>query len=543
MIGRTGVEGRGAVVRQALGNPDLRRVLAAYLLFNVAEWATWIGLLVWGYGVGGVRGSSEIALAQLIPGALLAAPTAALLGRLPRGRGLFLGYAAQTFGYLAVGIALVTAAPVAVVGVTAALSAVTVTMTRPVHNALLPEISHTTADLTAGNAASGSLEALATFLGPLASGLLLAAWGAGGVLLAMSVCSAVGAALTARLATAAPRRVAVRRAGEGRAEGSLRTVLRNPAARLMSLLIAAEYALLGMMDILLVVLALDVLGMSEAGPGVLNSAIGVGGIAGAALSFTLIGRPRLAGPLVLGAVCAGLAFALAGQAGTPVVALVLVAISGAGKHFYDVASRTFVQRLLPDHLLTAMFGLQESFAMIGIALGTLAAPALVGLLGAQGAFLAAGCFLPLAALASYAVLRRLDAGAAVPVDVLELLMKVPTLAVLAPRIVERMARDAVATQVPAGQSVVRQDDAGTRFYVIASGRVAVDIDGTEIRRLGPGGWFGEVALLRDVPRTASVTALTDVSVWGVDRESFLASVTPVSRSVELADTHIRDKYV
>ena len=542
MSGRVGVEGRGAVVRQALGNPALRRVLAAYLLFNVAEWATWIGLLVWGYGVGGVRGSSEIALAQLIPGALLAAPTAALLGRLPRGRGLFLGYAGQTLGFLAVGVALVTDAPVAVVGVAAALSAVTVSMTRPVHNALLPEISRTTADLTAGNAASGSLEALATFLGPLASGLLLAVWGAGGVLLAMSVCSAIGAALTARLATAAPRR-AVRRVGTDRAEGSLRTVLKNPAARLMSFLIAAEYALVGMMDILLVVLALDVLGMSDAGPGVLNSAIGVGGIAGAALTFTLIGRPRLAGALVLGALCAGLAFALAGQAGTPVVALVLVAVSGAGKLFYDVASRTFVQRLLPDHLLTAMFGLQESFTMTGIALGTLAAPVLVGLLGPQGAFLAAGCFLPLAALASYAVLRRLDAGAAVPVDVLELLMQVPTLSVLAPRIVERMARDAVAVQVPTGKSVVRQGDVGTRFFVIATGRVSVDIDGSEIRELGPGGWFGEIALLRDVPRTASVTALTDVSLWGVDRESFLASVTAVSRSVELADTHIRDKYV
>ena len=543
MGGRVGVEGRGAVVRQALGNPELRRVLAAYLLFNVAEWATWIGLLVWGYGVGGVRGSSEIALAQLIPGALLAAPTAALLGRLPRGRGLFLGYAAQTLGFCAVGVALVTDAPVAVVGLAAALSAVTVSMTRPVHNALLPEISRTTADLTAGNAASGSLEALATFLGPLASGLLLAVWGAGGVLLAMSACSAVGATLTARLVTAAPRRAAVRRAAAGRAEGSLRTVLRNPAARLMSLLIAAEYALVGMMDILLVVLALDVLGMSDAGPGVLNSAIGVGGIAGAALTFTLIGRPRLAGPLVLGALCAGLAFALAGQAGTPVVALVLVAVSGAGKLFYDVASRTFVQRLLPDHLLTAMFGLQESFMMTGIALGTLAAPALVGLVGAQGAFLAAGCFLPLTALASYPVLRRLDAGAAVPVDVLELLMKVPTLAVLAPRIVERMARDAVAVHVPTGKSVVGQGDVGTRFYVIAAGRVSVDIDGSEIRQLGPGGWFGEIALLRDVPRTASVTALTDVSLWGVDRDSFLASVTAVPSSVELADTHIRDKYV
>jgi MFS family permease len=542
MSGRVGVEGRGAVVRQALGNPALRRVLAAYLLFNVAEWATWIGLLVWGFGVGGVRGSSEIALVQLVPGALLAAPTAALLGRLPRGRALFLGYTAQTLGFLMVGLALVTDAPVAVVGATAALSAVTVSLTRPVHNALLPEISRTTADLTAGNAASGSLEALATFLGPLASGLLLAVWGAGGVLLAMSVCSAVGAALTARLVTAAPRRAAVRRTADG-PQGSLRTVLRNPAARLMSLLIAAEYALVGMMDILLVVLALDVLGMSDAGPGVLNSAIGVGGIAGAALTFTLIGRPRLAGPLVLGALCAGLAFALAGQAGTPVVALVLVAVSGAGKLFYDVASRTFVQRLLPDHLLTAMFGLQESFTMTGIALGTLAAPILVGLVGAQGAFLAAGSFLPLTALASYAVLRRLDAGTAVPVDVLELLMQVPTLAVLAPRIVERMARDAVVVHVPTGQGVVQQGDVGTRFYVIATGRVSVAIDGSEIRELGPGGWFGEIALLRDVPRTASVTALTDVSLWGVDRESFLASVTAVSRSVELADTHIRDKYV
>jgi len=543
MSGRRKVDGRGAVVRQALRNPDLRRVLAAYLLFNVAEWATYIGLLVWGYGVGGVRGSSAIALVQLVPAALLAAPAAALLGRLPRGRALAVGYAAQTIGFLAVGVALVTDAPVVVVGITAAVSSVTVTLTRPTNNALLPEISRTTGDLTAGNAASGSLEALATFLGPLTSGLLVAVWGPGGVLLVMGACSAVGVLLTARLVTTAPRRRVVRRAPGSRANGALGTVLRNPAARLMSLLIAAEYALVGMMDILLVVFALDVLGMSDAGPGILNSAIGVGGVAGAALTFILIGRPRLAGPLVLGASCAGLAFALAGQTGAAVVALLLVAVSGAGKLFYDVASRTFSQRLLPDHQLIAMFGLQEAFMMTGLALGTVAAPALVELVGAQGAFIAAGCFLPLVAVASYRTLRRLDAESAVPADVLALLLQVPILAVLAPRIVERMARDARAREVPAEKSVVRQGDVGTRFYVIASGRVSVDIDGSVIRELGPGDWFGEIALLRDVPRTASITANTDVSLWEVDRESFLASVTAVSRSVELADTHIRDKYV
>jgi CRP-like cAMP-binding protein len=283
--------------------------------------------------------------------------------------------------------------------------------------------------------------------------------------------------------------------------------------------------------------------MSEAGPGLLNSAIGVGGLIGAALTFTLIGRARLAGPLVLGAVGAGAAFALAGQAHTPLVAMVLLTASGAGKLFYDVSSRTFIQRLLPDHLLTAMFGLQEACTMTGIALGTIAAPTLVELTGAHVAFLAAGCFLPLVALASYRRLRAVDAASGVPADVLHLLMHVPIIAVLAARVVERMARDAVAEHVEAGETVVRQGEVGTRFHVIASGRFRVDIDGAEIRELTVGEWFGEIALLRDVPRTASITALTDGRLWDVDRESFLASVAGVHRSLELADTHIRDKYV
>jgi len=534
---RIRASGRGTVVRQALSNPQLRRVLVAYFLFNVAEWATYIALLVWGFGVDGVRGSALIALVQLVPAALLAAPAASLLGRFARGRALALGYAAQTVAYLVVGVVLVTDAPIAVVAVAAASSAVTVALTRPSHNALLPEISRTTGELTAGNAASGSLEALATFLGPLASGLVLSAWGPGGVLMAASACSGLSVLLTTRMETSAPPGASAHRGG------SLRAVMKNPAARLMSVLVIAEHALVGMMDILLVVLALDVLGMSQAGPGILNSAIGVGGLAGAGLTFLLIGRPRLAAPLLLGALLASVPFALAGQASTPLVALGLVAVCGAGKLFYDVASRTFVQRMLPDHLLTAMFGLQESFSMVGLALGTLAAPLLVLLVGAQGAFVAAACLLPLVALVSYRSLRRLDSATSIPADVVALLTRVPILAVLTPRVVERLARDALAEQVPAGEVVVRQGEVGTRFYVIASGHVRVDIDGSDIRELGPGDWFGEIALLRDMPRTATVTALSGTQVWGIDRESFLTSVLPLTHAVALADTHIRDTYV
>jgi hypothetical protein len=473
MTVRLGVDGRSAVVRQALRNSQLRRVLAAYLIFNVAEWATWIALLVWGFGEGGVRGASAIGLVQLVPAALLASPAAATIGRLPRGRALCSGYAAQTATFLGVGIALVTAAPVAVIAVVAALSAVSVTLTRPIHNALLPEISRTTGDLTAGNAASGSLEAVATFVGPLASGVLLALWGPGGVLLALGCCSLAAVLLTLRLETTGHRRHVTE--GTRDMGRPIRDVLRHPAARLMCGLVAAEQVLVGMMDILLVVLALDVLAMSDAGPGVLNSAIGAGGVLGAGLTILLIGRQHLAGPLVVAAVATGVAFAIAGAATVPSVALVLVAASGAGKAFYDVTSRTFVQRLLPDHLLAAMFGLQEATMMTGIGVGTLAAPVLVAAVGPRVAFVLAGSFLPAVALASYAMLRRLDAGAAVPVEVLTLLMRVPILAVLAPRIVERLARDAVREEVAAGDVVVRTGDLGSRFYVIESGRVDVSL--------------------------------------------------------------------
>ena len=149
--------------------------------------------------------------------------------------------------------------------------------------------------------------------------------------------------------------------------------------------------------------------------------------------------------------------------------------------------------------------------MTGIAVGTLTAPALVGAVGPRWAFVLAGSFLPLVALASYALLRRLDAGAAVPVEVLTLLMRVPILAVLAPRIVERLARDAEPVGVSSGEVVVATGDAGSLFYVIASGRVSVSVNGEEVRELGPGGWFGEIALLHDVPRTATVTARTDLA--------------------------------
>jgi hypothetical protein len=525
---------------RALRKPRLRRVLGAYLGFIVCDHAHWIAILVWAYDLGGVRGAGAMAIAQLVPAMLLASPVAALLGRVPRTRALTLGYLAQAVTLVAVGAAITVGVSVPVVVAASVPMAVAITLTRPVHHATLPEISETTGDLTASNAASGTVEAAATLLGPLACALLIGHVGPGGVIVGAGAVAAVGATLTATLVregrTPPGPTVPVLRVGE-----TLRAVVADPAARTLVGLTAALYVLVGMIDILIVVLAIDLLGMGDSGPGVLTAMIGLGALLGASLTFVLVGRDRLAPLLVTAGVVTGASFAFAGAARSVTVAAALVALTGAGRLFFDVTTRTFEQRLLPDRLLVALFGVQEAVIMAGMAVGAVLAPLLVALLGARGAF-AGAVLLPLLALLAWPRLRRYDASTAVPLDVLALLHRVPILTVLSPRVVERLASESVPLSVPAGRAVVTEGDEGDQFYVVAHGRLEVTHGSDVVRELGEGGWFGELALLRAVPRTATVTAVTDVSLYGLGRDAFLSAVAGVPRAVDLAADHARDHY-
>ena len=530
------VVSRSDVMLKALRNGRLLRVQAAYLIYNVVEWASWIAILVWAYDAGGVRAASALAVAQLVPAALLASPAATWLDRLSRARALTLGYAIQALTMGGIGLALAARAPTASVVVLAVLGAVAMTLTRPVHHALLPEISDTTAELTAGNSTSGWAEAAGVFLGPLVCGGLILSAGPSGVLLVIAAASFVAALVTLGL----PTHPAASRAGRpGASHHLLRSVVRDPAARLLCGMVFALNTLVGLADILLVVLALDVLEMSQAGPGLLNSAVGVGQIVGAAATVVLVGRQRIAASIIVAAVVAGISFGMSGLVSAPVVALVLIGLFGASKLFMDIATRTMVQRLLPDRVLLAVFGLQESLMMAAFALGSIAAPFLVGVFGPRGAFAVAGAFLPVVALLAYPRLRRLDGAARVPADVLRLLRDVPLLTVLPPRVVERLALEAHHVVAHPGDAVVVEGDPASSFYVMDQGRVQVTRNDLLLRELGPGEWFGELALLRDIPRTATVTAQTTVSLYAVERDSFLAAVGVASPSRDVADEHAR----
>jgi MFS family permease len=530
------------VLRRAVANRALRRALGAFTVFNIAEWASWIALLVWAYNRGGVRGASAISLIQLVPAALLALPCAALAARLPKPWALSVGYAAQSLTFCLTGAALAFDAPYAVVAGAAVTASVAITLTRPTHFALLPELSQTTQDVTAANAASGTVAGIAAFAGPALSGLLLAVSGPASVLFTTAAASGFGALITARILPTgrAPARTHDTARTPKPRRPSILLALRRPGIRPLTVLVSADAVLLGILDILLVVLALDLLHMNDAGPGILNSALGVGGLLGGAATVLLVGRTHLAPAIAIGAAVAGVGAASAGLAMWPGLAFVLIAVSGAGRSFLDITSATLLQRSVRDDQLGTLLGLQESLLMAGTAFGALLAPLLVHGFGARGAFVAAGLIVPALAALTWTRLRYLDQNATVPGPTYALLAGIPMFAVLTQRVIERLARDLATTTASPGTRVIVEGDSGDAFYVIDSGQLQVTRgDGRVLRVLGPGDWFGEIALLRDIPRTSTVTALTDATLHSLARGAFLSAVRGASLATSAADEYAR----
>jgi hypothetical protein len=529
-----GGSARGAL-REVLGNAGLRRSVAAYALFNFGEWASWIAVLVYAFERGGATESGVVAFAMLVPAAIVAPLAAGLGDRVSRERALLVSYVVQAAVMTAAAIALIADAPPAIVYPLATLTSVGVTLTRPAHAAILPSLAMTPAELTAANVASGTVQNIAIMVAPAVAGLVLSASGAGAVFVVTAVGVAIGALLVAGVRTAPVELHVGDDAPEPRLRdlaGGFSTLFRLSGPRTIVALIGAAAIIEGALDVLLIVLSFELLGTGEAGVGFLNSAAGLGGVVGAALAMTLVGRIRLAVPFALGLILWGAPVGVVGALPAVVVAIVLLGVAGAGRAVLDVAGRTLLQRATPDDSLARVFGVLEGVYMGMIAVGSIAVPAIIALTGPRQALLVVGAFLPIVVLLAWRGLQRADAAAVVHVRELELLRGIPMFAQLGPPMLERIAARLVPLAVPAGTWIIRQGEVGDRYYIVDDGTIEVYIDDLLIRAEGPGDSFGEIALLRDVPRTASVRAVSDVSLFALDRDVFLAAVTghPGSRS-------------
>jgi MFS family permease len=502
------------VLRTALHNRSLRRALVAFLLFNTQEYAVWVAVAVYAFQQGGAGEAGAVLVLQLVPAALVAPVAAVLADRIPRSRALVLGYGLQACTTTLLGLSLVWA-PAPVAYAAAAVAACCITLTRPAHNAVLPRLADTPGELTAANAASSTMDGLGTLIGPLVGGVIMAWSGPGGAVLAMAVVSAASAlvALGIRVAhdeAVDPDEHVATFVAE--ALGGLRQARAEPDVAILLAVGGAQFVMVGMLDVFFALLAIDVLGSGESGAGVLAAGFGLGLLLGApAVLVALLGS---------GASLAALALA----SSVPLAVLVL-ALCGATIGLFAVSSRTLLQRRADDEVLARVFGLEEALQMVGLAVGAAAAPVLVASFGSRGALVAAGGLLALVALAASARVWRIDANAEGPGPDFDLLRRVAIFAPLPQYVQEQLARHLIPVSAKPGDVVIREGDPGDRVYVIRSGRVAVSKRGRLVAELGPGDYVGEIALLRDVPRTATVTALDDADLLALERDVFLGAVT------------------
>jgi len=525
--------GRARELLRVARHPALRRIGAAFGLFAIAEYATWIAVTVYAFARGGVAEAGVVAVVQLVP-AMLIAPFAAYAGdRFRTDRVLALGYLVQSLAMLATALAMWQEAAAVLVYVLATVVVIAVTFTRPAMGALLPAATATPADLTAANVSLGVLEHLGAFAGPALAGLLLRdSGGSARVFAVMGVGVAIAAVVVSRLRVERAMVLAQESIDAGDVVheifGGFRTLAREPNLRVLVLSLGVRTTIVGACDVLFVAVADELFDgrAAAARAGLLAAGFGLGALLAAAGSVAFVGQTRLAAPHTLAVIAAGAALGVLTALSQPGLVFGVFMVVGAGESVARITGTTLVQRIAPSAVLSRVFGVMEGLDMAALAVGSLGVSLLVNGFGLRPTLAVLGIVLVLAATFGARPLQRVDAAAPAPrPGVLRLVRAQDMFAGLPSPELARLLAGIVPVEVTPGAVVIRQGEPGDRYYLVERGELAVTVDGRHVRTVGPGDGFGEVALVRDVPRTATVTATTTALLHAIERDEFLTALT------------------
>jgi MFS family permease len=523
-----------------LQNAGLRRLELAWAFSIVGSWAYSVAVVVYAYEQGGARAVGVVGLLRWVAAGVVS-PFAALLGdRYDRRVVMVASDLVRAALIGAAAAAVFVDASAILVYVLAGLVSVAGTPFRPAEAAYTASLANTPAELSAANVVAAAIESVGIFAGPALGGLLLVATDTGTVFLATAAAVVASALMIVRI----PARI-----GVASSEQSVQTVLdellagvraivRDRKITLLVLLFAAQTFVDGLLGVLIAVVALSFLDAGTAAVGWLNAASGIGGVLGAVVAAALVGRGRLAGDFGVGVILFGIPLALVPAWRNEWFALLLLAVVGIGNTLADVSGMTLLQRSAPDAVLARVFGILESLLLLTVGLGAIVAPVLVSTLGTRSALVIAGLLLPALVLPAWPMLRAIDRGAPVPIDRLERLRAIPIFTPLPEATLEQLARALAAVPVEADGVIVRQGEGGERFYVVDSGTVDVFVDDAPVATLGAGDYFGEIALLRDIPRTATVRARGPASLLALDRDQFIPAVAGYAASLASANAVI-----
>lgn len=550
-------------VGAVFGNPGLRQVTLAFGGSTIGDWAYATAVTVWAYGVGGATAVGSWAVVRFVLLAVVTPLASTLADRLPRRR-LMVGSDLLRAVLIAAAAAFVhwQVTPWATF-VVATIASVTGAPFRPALYALLPSVSRTARELTAANGVTSTLESLAFFAGPAMAGALLMVteipvvflvdvvsflWSAALVAGVRSVVrpgplerapiaddTVEGAGVDSPTPPAGASEPVENRALVGETLAGFRTIRSSPDLLLVTLLICAQTVVSGASGVFTIALAAHFPELGSRGLGYLGAVLGVGAILGGFVAIARASRQTAATDLGVGVVLWALPLVLVLMWPHLILIFAVMFLLGLANPLVDVNSLTILQRLTPDDVMGRVMGAVESALIAGMAIGALLMPLLIRAVGVEVAVGVVGGIVSLAAAPSFPRLRRLDVQLRPPAA-LPVLAELPLFVPLRPAVVEQLARELERVEAPSGQVVISEGDQGDRFYVVESGRVRATFRGQTLSEAGPGEPFGEIALLRDVPRTATVTALEPTVLWALGRDQFLAAVTGSAESRLMAES-------
>jgi len=531
---RSAVRETGTSLASVFRNPRLRKIELAFAGSMIGDWASGTATAVFAYGVGGTKAVRLFYTVRLAMMAVASPFMATLADRVSRRLvmvvadlvrlGLFVGAAACLFLH----------APAWPVFVLSGAAALVSSAFRPAQAAWMPSLADSPEELTAANGAASTLESLAFFLGPALGAFLLTVTDVPTVFL-LNAATFLWSAMLVLSIRARDVEVNADSGGDEAAETAkvgfvkettegFRAIGRNGDAVMVAVLSCAQTVVAGASAVYTVVMAVKILETGPKGVGYLDSAFGVGAIIGGLVAIGRARKRKLASDLVLGVILWSIPLVAVWVLPTiPVVFAAIVAM-GFGNPLVDVNFATILQRIMPDEVLGRVFGALEG-ALIGtMALGAALMPFLIDAVGFDLALAILGIGITALVLPWIPRARRLDGELAIPAGV-PLIEAIPMFAPLGPTTVESLARKLRRFSVPAGVVIVQEGQESDRFYVIESGTVRVSHGEDVVRHESAGDFFGEIGLLRDVRRTATVTAETDTVLQVLEREDFLDAVT------------------
>jgi len=515
-----------ASMRRVFHNPGLRRVNLAFAGSIIGDWAFAIVISLYAYEKGGPTAVGVVGVVRYLTTAVLAPMLSTLADRYPRKRVMIGADLARAAVVGIVAFLVAKDGPALAVYALATVTVVLGTAFRPAAAALLPSLARDPAELTAANVASSTIESVGFFAGPALAGFLFAVANPQTVILVNSFSFLWSAALIVglRVADDLPKPEKEPQTFVTEVTEGFRTIHADNDLRLLMALFFAQTVVAGASVVFEVAVALRLLHLGQSGVGYLGATLGIGGIAGGFIALVLAARKRLAIDFGVGVMLWAAPLVVLAAWPSVATAIGAMVLIGVGNSFVDVNAFTILQRIVPDEVMGRVFGAVESVLIAGMALGALLMPLLIATIGLRGGLAVIGVSVTSLVIAGISGLNRIDTTTLAPAH-LPLVMANDILAPLPEGVQERLARALIEIHVPAGAVVCHEGDAGDRYYLIASGRVGVTAAGQRVNELGPGDAFGEIALLRDVPRQASVRALENLTLFALERDVFIAAVT------------------